>query len=141
MEGEKYLSSEDLDAHQTAKVQTSEIRDSSRSTPPNCCATNSRLLGNFETECLLERDGCHQLFAGTYGFDLLWPTSVSYSFQLNSRPLKEEIHSSTVKSRASHLSSQCQNSTCQQSSAEVCLLACAASKGVWFNGLISAFLI
>ena len=24
-------------------------------TPPYCCATNSRLSGNFETECLLER--------------------------------------------------------------------------------------
>ena len=41
----------------TATVQTSEIRDS---TPPNCSVTNSRLSGNFEAECFLERVGCHQ---------------------------------------------------------------------------------
>ena len=33
--------------------------------------SNSRLSGqgNFETECFLERVGCHQLFAGMHGFD------------------------------------------------------------------------
>ena len=40
-------------------------RGKSRSTPPNCCPTNSRLSGNFETE----RIGCHPLFVGTYGFE------------------------------------------------------------------------
>ena len=35
----------------------------------NIFATNLRLSVIFETECFLERVGCHQLFGGTYGFD------------------------------------------------------------------------
>ena len=69
MEGEKYLSSEDQDAHQTAKVQMSEIRDSS-------CEAHFQILAeqiqDFQAtlrQCLLERVGCHQLFAGTYGYN------------------------------------------------------------------------
>ena len=75
-------------------IKLSRIRDFSRSTPPNCCATNLRLSGKFGTECLLEGVRCHLLFA--IDFDRkeksTWQISIDFSEQKNV-PLKMLIHS------------------------------------------------